>query len=211
MSRTAVSAERGHRFFAWFYARASAAAEKGPLGEHRRSLVRQARGVTLDIGSGVGHNLAHLPAAVAEVHLIEPDPYMRTRLAAGMDESMQLHPVGAESLPLDDESADIGITTLTMCSVDDVDAVARELHRVLRPGGKLLVMEHVRSADDRVVRRQDRLDRLWPAFSGGCHINRDTGASLQAAGFDTAALRRVELPGTPAVTRELIIGALARR
>ncbi|WP_152204618.1 class I SAM-dependent methyltransferase [Georgenia thermotolerans] len=211
MSRTAVSAERGHRVFAWFYARTSAAAENGPLGEYRRSLVRQAAGVTVDIGSGVGHNLPHLPAAVTQVHLVEPDPHMRSRLEARMDDAMRLHAVGAESLPIDDGSVDTVISTLTMCSVDDVDAVAGELHRVLRPGGKLLVMEHVRSIDGRIARRQQRLDRLWPAFSGGCHIDRDTGSALGHAGFDTAALRRVELPGTPAVTREFVLGAMERR
>jgi SAM-dependent methyltransferase len=211
MTRTPVSAERGHRFFAWYYARASGAAENGPLGAHRRALVGQARGVTVDIGSGVGHNLPHLPPAVTEVHLVEPDPHMRSRLEPQMTERMRLHPVGAESIPLDDGSVDTVISTLTMCSVDDVDAVARELCRVLRPGGQLLVMEHVRSVHDGVARRQQRLDRVWAAVSGGCHISRDTGAALRDAGFDADVLRRVELPATPAVSRELLVGALARR
>ncbi|WP_448070904.1 hypothetical protein [Georgenia yuyongxinii] len=60
-------------------------------------------------------------------------------------------------------------------------------------------------------RRQQRLDRFWPAVSGGRHISRDTGSALRDAGFNTAELSRIELPATPAVTRELLVGALRGR
>lgn len=119
--------------------------------------------------------------------------------------------MGAEPLPRYDGSADTVTTTLTMCNVDTTNAIVRERRRVLRPGGKLQVMEHLRSADGRVARRQQRLDRFWPALSGGRHISRDTGSALRDAGFDTAELSRIELPATPAVTRELLVGALRGR
>ncbi|MGY1712075.1 class I SAM-dependent methyltransferase [Geodermatophilus sp. SYSU D00758] len=204
-----LPARRGHRFFAWAYDRLSGAAEAGPLGDLRRELVGGAGGTVVDLGSGTGHNLAALPAAVTELHLVEPDPHMVTRLARRMPAAAHLHEVGAEALPLATGSADTVITTLTMCSVDDLDAVAREAYRVLRPGGRLLVLEHVRSADPRTAARQDRLDRLWGRLAGGCHVNRDTAAGLARAGFDTSALRRVTLPG-PSISNEVVTGTLLR-
>lgn len=203
--RRPVSAERGHRLATWCYARGARAAESGPVGRERARLVARARGVTLDLGAGIGLNVAHLPDAVTALHLVEPDPHMRARLAPRVPAGAVVHAVGGEDLPLPDASVDTVVTTLTLCSVDDPAQVARELRRVLRHGGQVLVMEHVRSADDRTARRQQRFDPLYTRLAGGCHLDRDTGGTLAAAGFDTGGLRRIEIPA-PAVTREVLIG-----
>lgn len=203
--RRPVSAERGHRVSTWLYALGSRSAEAGPLGRHRADLVARARGVTLDLGAGIGLNLAHLPPAVTELHLVEPDPHMRSRLAPVAPPSAVVHAVGGEQMPLPDASVDTVLTTLTMCSVDDPDAVAREIRRVLRPGGQVLVLEHVLSDDAGTARWQRRLDPLYTRVAGGCHLDRDTGGVLRAAGFGTGGLRDAEVPA-PAVTRRLLVG-----
>lgn len=204
---------RSHPVFAWVYAHLSAATESGPVGRLRADLVQEARGVTVDLGAGTGANLPHLPDAVTEVHLVEPDRHMRARLAARTDvgpvERRVVHDAAGEQMPFADASVDTVVTTLTLCSVDDPGAVAAEVRRVLRPGGRLLVLEHVASPDGRIARRQRRLTPLWRRAAGGCHLDRDTGATLRAAGFDTALLRPVEVPA-PAVTRRLLVGTIVR-
>lgn len=208
-TRRTVSAERGHRVFAWVFARASGAAERGPVGEHRARLVRRARGVTLDLGAGTGGNLPHLPDAVTDLHLVEPDPYMRARLVDRAPSGAVVHAVGGEDMPLPDGSVDTVLSTLTLCSVDDPAAVAAELLRVLRPGGQVLLLEHVRSDAPHVARRQSRFDPVYTRFAGGCHLDRDTAGTLAAAGFDTTGLAAVDIPA-PAVTRRLVVGPALR-
>lgn len=203
--RRRVSAERGHPISTWLYARASRSVVPGPVARNRAELVSQAHGVTLDLGSGTGLNLEHLPAAVTALHLVEPDPHMRARLLRVAPSSAVVHAVGGEDMPLPDGSVDTVLITLTMCSVDDPGAVADEVRRVLRPGGQVLLMEHVLAADVRVARWQRRLDPLYTRFAGGCHLDRDTGGALRTAGFDTGGLRRVRIPA-PAVVRELLVG-----
>jgi len=99
------------------------------------------------------------------------------------------------------------LATLTLCTVDDLGAALAQIQRVLRPGGQLLVLEHVRSADPRVARRQDQWHGPWRWFAAGCHSNRDTPAALTAAGFDVSALDRFTVPAL-APTREWVRGRL---
>jgi ubiquinone/menaquinone biosynthesis C-methylase UbiE len=193
--------------FAALYGVMSRQVEAGPIGPARSELVSQARGEVVDLGAGHGANLAHLGAGVTRVHLVEPNPYMVRRLRLVRPSNGVIHEVGAERLPLADGSVDTVLATLVLCTVENPVTVLTEARRVLRPEGRLLVLEHVRAEAPRSARWQDRLERPWGWFSGGCHPNRDTAAVLAGAGFDVSPLSRFLVPGQP-IVRSWISGAL---
>lgn len=197
----------GHRVFAALYGWMSPAIEAGPIGAARRALLAQARGVVADLGAGVGVNLAHLGPAVTHVHLVEPDPHMLRRLATHLPAHAQVHRAGAEQLPLPTAGVDTVLATLTLCTVQDPRAAADEIRRVLRPGGRLLILEHVRAADPRTARWQDRTAGIWSLFAGGCRPDRDTVGLLTHAGFDIGSLHHFSVPGMP-LTSEWVTGWL---
>jgi ubiquinone/menaquinone biosynthesis C-methylase UbiE len=206
---------KGHRFFAAIYDRLMAGTEDAGLRDMRAELVRQARGRTLELGAGTGLNLAHYGDDVTELVLTEPDPFMakrlRERLAADSPAggSADVVEAPAERLPFEDASFDTVVSTLVLCTVDEPEQAAAELARVLRPGGQLLYLEHVRGDSERLVRWQDRLERPWGWVAGGCHPNRPTAATLSAAGFDVEP-EEARLPKAPPLVRPLIRGTAQR-
>jgi SAM-dependent methyltransferase len=116
----------------------------------------------------------------------------------------------AESLPFDDASFDTVVCTLVLCSVESPERAAAEVNRVLRPGGALLYLEHVRSDDSKMARWQDRLERPWGWFGAGCHPNRDTAGTLSGSGFVLAEVAHLELPKAPPIVRPVISGSASR-
>jgi ubiquinone/menaquinone biosynthesis C-methylase UbiE len=112
----------------------------------------------------------------------------------------------AASLPLPGSSVDVVVATLVLCSVPDLGAALAEANRILKPGGRLLLLEHVRASDPTLARTQDRRERSQVRFAGGCHPNRDTLRAVVAAGFQADAVENVTLPGTR-ITRPGIAGA----
>jgi ubiquinone/menaquinone biosynthesis C-methylase UbiE len=190
-------AREGHRLFAALYDRANAALERKWMGERREALLSAVRGEVLEIGGGTGANLPYY-RDVERLTISEPDPFMRGKLwpklgAASI--SAEISDAGAESLPFPDDAFDAVISTLVLCTVPDQRAALREVRRVLRPGGRLLFIEHVRG-EGRAARWQDRVTPLWRRMFAGCHPNRDTVASIEAAGFRLDALQRF-LPPVP--------------
>ena len=166
--------------------------------QRRRSLLADASGHVIEVGAGTGLNLRHYPSAVDEVLAVEPDPHMFRRLALALGRAsvpVRLARSTAEDLPAPDDSLDAVVMSLVLCSVPDVPAALAEARRVLKPEGRLLFFEHVRAEDPRLVRWQDRLDRAWGFFGGGCHPNRDTLASIEAAGFHVEDVERFDEPG----------------
>jgi ubiquinone/menaquinone biosynthesis C-methylase UbiE len=190
-----------HRFFAALYDRMLAGTEKAGLSEMRDALLAEASGRTLELGAGTGLNLGHYTAAVTELVVTEPDPFMAQRLR----DRLAADPP-AESVPFADDSFDTAVGTLVLCSVDDPAAAAREIARVLKPEGRFLYLEHVRDPNEGgLARWQDRLERPWGWVGAGCHPNRDTAATLAAAGFNVEP-QRGELPKAPPLVRPLIRG-----
>lgn len=199
------------RMFAALYERGMRETEDAGLRERRRQLLSAARGRVLELGAGTGLNLDHYPPGVTELVLTEPSPHMAERLRRRAERSGRLIEVieaPAERLPLPDDSFDFVVTTLVLCTVDDVAATLREVERVLRPGGQLLFIEHVRSEEPGRARWQDRLERPWGFVGGGCHPNRDTLAALEASSLAPQPdVEHGKLRKAPPIVRPLIQGS----
>jgi SAM-dependent methyltransferase len=183
--------------------------EEAGLRERRREVLAAARGRTIDIGAGTGANLGLFPDDVTGLVMAEPDPHMVKRLRGKVAEAgadVELVEAGAERLPYEDASFDTAIFTLVLCTVPDPAAALAEAARVLKPGGQLLFVEHVRAQDPGVARWQDRLEGPWRFFGDGCHCNRDTVATIEASPLTLESVERGELPKSPPITKPLAWG-----
>ena len=202
-------AATGGRLFAALYDRVLAATEDAGLRARRHELLADARGRTLEIGAGTGLNLSHYPQAVTELVVAEPGEHMARRLRARLAEegrAAQVVEAGAEALPFPDDSFDTVVMTLVLCTIPDPGAALREVARVLRPDGRLLFLEHVRSREERAARWQDRADRVWPWLADGCHPNRDTLATLEASPLVVERVEHGRLPKAAPPVRPMITG-----
>jgi ubiquinone/menaquinone biosynthesis C-methylase UbiE len=200
------------RGFAAVYDRGLKATEDAGLREMRREVLGEASGRTIDLGAGTGVNVGLYPAAVGELVLAEPDPHMLRRLRAklpleGRDVSAIQAP--AERLPFEDDSFDTAVFTLVLCTVPEPEATLTEAARVLRPGGKLLFVEHVRAQDPGLARWQDRLEKPWRFLADGCHCNRDTIAAIEASPFELTRVERGDLPKALPLVKPLARGSAA--
>lgn len=198
------------RGFAALYDRAFEATEEAGLREMRHEVLSGARGRTIDLGAGTGANLELYPEAVTELVLAEPDPYMFRQLRVKVGEKgvdAELSDASAEDLPFPDASFDTAIFTLVLCTVPHPDRALAETARVLKPGGKLLFLEHVRAEDAGLARWQDRLEKPWRFIGDGCHCNRDTVANIEASPLTVEQVERGKLPKAPPLVRPLIHGS----
>lgn len=186
--------------------------ERAGLAAARAELLATASGRVLEIGAGTGLNVPHYPASVTDVIATEPDAAMSGRLeraAARTSLPMTVLRAPAEDIPYDHGTFDTVVSTLVLCSVDDQPRTVRELWRVLKPGGSLLFLEHVRSDDARVARRQDRLNWL-NRLTSHCDCDRPTLRTLERAGFALSHLERDELPRASSYLRPMISGRATR-
>jgi ubiquinone/menaquinone biosynthesis C-methylase UbiE len=199
------------RLFAALYDRVSKGSEEAGLREQRRQLLADAAGATLEIGAGTGLNLEHYPDAVTRLVLAEPDDHMRRRLARRVSEvrpSAEIVAAGVEGLPFPDGSFDTVVVTFVLCSVPQQGAALAEVTRVLKPGGRLLFLEHVRAEDKKLAKWQDRVTPLYNVV--GCNPNRDTLAAIEASALTVETVKHGEVPKAPKVERPLIVGTARR-
>ncbi len=204
------------RVSAGVYDLVTAGMERRFFGGHRHRLLQAAGGKVLDVGAGTGANLPHYPwDHVSELVLLDPSPGMLARArrkATALGVAVQLRQGRAEQLPFEDESFDTSVFTLSLCTIPDPGGALREAHRVLRPDGRLLVLEHVRARDPRLAAWQDRLTPLWKTIQGGCHPNRDTRATIEAAGFEFESVEEfLEKRLQPPIVQPELIGTARRK
>ena len=191
------------------YDRMSRNSEEAGLRELRRGLLSDATGRVLEIGAGTGVNLPHYGAGLESLVVTDPEPPMLRRLRRAADEhapQAQVLQAPAEDLPFEDDSFDTVVSTLVLCGVGDQPRALREARRVLRPGGRLLFLEHVRAEDPGLAKLQDRVNWL-NRFVAGCDCNRQTLAAIEAEHFSVSRLERSTIPKAPKFTRPLIVGA----
>jgi len=191
----------------WLYDLAGRKAEKGELGQRRHELVSGLEGEILEVGAGTGLNLPHYERAT-RVIAVEPDASMARQLhkrAPAAAVPVEIVSGSAEALPFPDGSFDTVVITFVLCSVEDPAVALAEVRRVLRPGGRLVLFEHVRG-EARLARWQERLTPLHRKVAGNCHLNRETKAAVTAAGFDTTDLHTTRIPGSHALVRSGIQG-----
>ena len=175
--------------FARMYRKAAARADRRGAAGHRTLLLEGLHGRVVEVGAGHGLNFAHYPVTVTEVIAIEPEPNLRAdaeTAAAAAPVPVAVQPGTADVLPLADGEVDAAVASLVLCSVPHQASALAELLRVLRPGGELRFYEHViaRSHPLRALLQAADRSGLWPALAGGCHPARDTGAGIEAAGFE---------------------------
>lgn len=176
-----------------------------PLDRVRPEVVGPAQGRVLEVGAGTGLNFHHY-GAHADVDAIEPDPHMLRRARPRAHRhGVRLIQAGAESLPFEDHAFDAVVATFVFCTIPDPVAAARELGRVLKPGGTLHLAEHVVSTWAPLAWAQAAVDPVWTRLSGGCHLDRDPIHLLESAGFETQQLRRAGGGRTPV---PVVVGAL---
>lgn len=183
--------------------------ERVGLRAHRQALLAQACGLTVEIGGGTGLNLRHYPDDLDDLVLVEPDGAMRSRLEKRLRRSRPTARVldgVAERLPFADGTVDTVVSTFVLCTVDAPDLALREIARVLRPDGRLLFIEHVRSESPALAFWQDRLERPWRAFARGCRCNRATAQLIAACGLELEDFREAKWPAMPPIVRPLIEG-----
>ena len=190
-----------HPLFARFYTHVLARNEPEELRAYRDELLAGLSGRVVEVGAGSGANFPHYPPQVSEVVAVEPEEYLRRQAEAAAPHApipVTVLDGIADALPLADASCDAAVACLVLCSVPDQASALAELRRVLKPGGELRFLEHVRGRTPRMVRWQRLADRtFWPRAFGGCHTARDTVAAIERAGFALEQRRDLQPESLP--------------
>lgn len=200
------------RYYARRYDSMARSGERAGLAARRHELLASAGGATVEVGAATGLNIRHFSRLVSQLVLVEPDRHMLRQLSRRVGRIWPAAVVVravAEQLPFADATFDTAVVVFLLCSVADQQAALREIARVLVPGGRMLFMEHVRSADPEVVAIQDKIP--FPYSAIGCRPNRDTLAQIRSSAFVVETVSEDEVPGAPEIERPMIIGVARRR
>jgi ubiquinone/menaquinone biosynthesis C-methylase UbiE len=199
------------RIIAALYDRMMKATEDACLSAWRAELLAPLSGAVLEVGAGTGASLAHYPPGVSRLVLAEPDPAMRRRLAKRAGERADVVDAPAENLPFADGSFNAVVCTLVLCSVRDPAAALAEIRRVLKPGGRLVFIEHVAAWDNPArLRWQRRIEPIWKRLMGNCHVTRKTEETIRAAGFEVRDVKRESLRKAIPISRPSVRGIALR-
>lgn len=170
-----------------------APAERLGVRDQRRRMMEGVTGRVIEVGAGTGINVPLYPETADQVHAVEPDLHMLRKLASRARSSpvpLYLYRGDAHDLPFADETFDAAIITFALCTIPDPSRALEEAHRVVRNGGVLRFLEHVRSPNERTARWQDRVNPWWGKVSGGCRLNQPTVDILEATHWEIDDLWR---------------------
>ena len=185
------------------------------LNQWRADLLHDLRGAVLEVGAGTGVNLAHYPPTVSRLVLVEPDRHMRQRLelrcrSTGLSD-VEIWPDPLEELRVPPASFDAVVATLVLCSVPDLPTTLQQIVDLLRPGGRLVFLEHVAAeGNPRRLRWQGRLEPLWRRVAGNCHLTRRTEGAILRTGLLMERIERASIRKAPPFVRPSIRG-IARK
>ena len=182
------------------------------MGPHRDRLLAGLSGRVLEVGAGNGVSFRHYPPTVETVVALEPEPFMRDKArhaATNAGVTVQLVDGVASRLPFESSSFDAAVASLVLCSVPEIATALSEIRRVLKDGGELRFMEHVRADQPAKARLQIMLDRsrIWPLLGGGCHCSRQTMEAIAAAGFRVTELEWLRFGPSWWITNPHVLGA----
>ena len=170
-----------------------------PTMKQREKIVPLAEGVVLEIGFGSGLNVPFYDSQkVRKIFGLEPSEGMRKLAAERVSAStldIEFIDLPGEEIPLEENSVDTVLTTYTLCTIPNVGAALEGMRRVLKPGGKLLFCEHGKAPDESVHRWQHKLNPAWSKIAGGCNMNRNIPALIEASGFRISMDERMYIPG----------------
>jgi len=195
------------------YDRLMRVSEEACLGTWRTELLRDLSGEVLEVGAGTGSTLGLYPEAVTRLVMAEPDPHMRARLVAkALPAGVQVSDASLDKLPFQNQSFDAVVCSLVLCSVGDQRVALTEIARVLKPGGRLVFLEHV-AADGKPARLkwQGRIEPLWKHLMGNCHLTRRTEAAIVAAGLQIEKIQRESIRKALPIVRPSIRGTARKR
>jgi ubiquinone/menaquinone biosynthesis C-methylase UbiE len=189
-----------HPIFARAFPAMSRALEAGGIAGRRKDLLAGLTGEVIDVGAGTGPSFGHYPDTVTRVLAVEPEPRLRALAVAAAQAApvpIEVTSGMASALPAAAASYDAAVVSFVLCTVPDQDAALAEIRRVLRPGGTLCFLEHVRADTAGLARMQRVLEAtVWPHLFGGCHLSRDTAAAIGRAGLTITRLEQFLFPAT---------------
>ncbi|MGG6295703.1 methyltransferase domain-containing protein [Leptolyngbya sp. AN02str] len=200
------------RIFAWLMAHGTAKYE-AEMSDRKQALFADLHGNILEIGPGAGPNLRHYPS---DIHWtgVEPNPFMDSYLKQEADRlelTIDIYRGTAECLNVEDNSMDAVVSTLVLCSVDNLERTLQEILRVLKPGGRFYFLEHVAAPKGTGLRRvQHWIRPVWKILGDGCHPDRETWIALEKAGFERVEYQHFRAP-IPAIVSPQIIGVAVKR
>ncbi|MCA8901348.1 MAG: class I SAM-dependent methyltransferase [Hyphomonas sp.] len=191
----------------------SCACASKPIMKQRAKVVPLAEGVVLELGCGAGTNFPYYdPAKVTKIYALEPSDAMldkarRAAGALGYGDRIEFLKAGAEAIPLPESSVDTVIITFVLCTIPDWQGALKEVHRVLKPGGKVYFSEHGLAPDEGIAKWQRRIEPVWKPLAGGCHLTRDTRKMFEENGFVLQDAETMYLPSTPKIAGFVAWGA----
>jgi len=199
------------RIFPWLLDR-FAATEK--VRELRDRVLENAAGHVIEIGSGTGANFLSYSQSITSLTTVDPNPGMNRRARRQikyLEFPVDSREVSCESLPMKDASFDCAVMTFTLCSMPNAHSCLNEVHRVLKPGGRLLFLEHGLSDKPGVSRWQHRLTPVQKRLCDGCCLNKPIDSLIADAGFSVGEVSNYYLDGVPSVFGYIYEGAASKQ